>query len=95
MILKRAFVVVLSGFLLAAAGMAAASDFYLDHQVDYFVRGTHLFYVWCPGTNDFLASAEGANAEEAQMRLYTETKATGKKCWPVWQGRVGSRLDPA
>jgi hypothetical protein len=88
----RGFVFALGGFLLAAEGMAAASDFYLDHRVDYFASGKHLFYVWCPGTNGYLANAEGANAEEAQIRLYSQTKATGEKCWPVWQGRVRSGL---
>jgi hypothetical protein len=86
---KRAFVTVLGGCLFAAAGMAAASNLSSDRQVDYFAKGTHSFYVWCPGTSDYLANVEGANAEEAQMRLYNATKAAGRvSCWPVWQGRV-------
>ena len=30
------------------------------------------------GTNDYLATAEGANAEEAQMKLYNAAKLAGK-----------------
>jgi len=86
---ERAFVTVLGGCLFAASGMAAASNLSSDRQVDYFAKGTHRFYVWCPGTGDYLANAEGTNAEEAQMRLYNATKAARQtSCWPVWQGRV-------
>lgn len=86
---KRAFVIVLGGCLFAAAGMAATSNLSSDRQVGYFAKGMHRFYVWCPGTSDYLANAEGTNAEEAQMRLYNATKAAGRvSCWSVWQGRV-------
>ena len=86
---KRVFVVALGGCLFAAAGMAAAGNLSSDREVDYFAKGTHRFYVWCPGTNDYFVNAEGNNAEEAQMRLYTAAKAAGRtSCWPVWQGRV-------
>jgi hypothetical protein len=85
----RTFVAVLGGCLFAAAGMAAASNLSSDRQVDYFAKGTHRFYVWCPGASDYLVNAEGTSAEEAQMRLYNVTKAAGRtSCWPVWQGRV-------
>jgi hypothetical protein len=53
---------------------------------DYFARGKHLFYVWCPGSKSHLANAECANAEEAQIRLYNEIKANDTKRWPVRQG---------
>lgn len=86
---KRAFIFALGGCLFAAAGMAAASNLSSDSEVDYFAKGTHRFYVWCPGTSDYLVNAEGTSAEEAQMRLYNATKAAGRtSCWPVWQGRV-------
>jgi len=36
-----------------------------------------------------VATAEGMNAEEAQMKLYQAAKGAGKtSCCPVWQGRV-------
>jgi hypothetical protein len=89
---KRTLVVVIGASLCAAAGMATASGFYLDQQMDYFASGKHLFYVWCPGADNYRATADGANGQDAQMRLYAETKAIGRKCWPVWQGHVRSRL---
>ncbi len=66
----------------------AASNLSSDRLVDYFAKGTHRFYVWCPGRSDYIANAEGTNAEEAQMRLYNATKAAGRiSCWPVWPHR--------
>ena len=44
------------------------------------------------GADNYRATVDGANAQEAQMRLYAETKAIGRKCWPVWQGRVRPRF---
>lgn len=91
MYLKRAFVAVLAGCLWIEVGISAASDFSLDGQADYFASGEHLFYVWCPGTGDYRANADGLNAEESQMRLYNEIKAAGRtSCWPIWQGRVAA-----
>lgn len=89
MIAKRVLAAALCGVLFAAAGVAVAGNFSSDRQVDFFAQGTHQFYVWCSGTGDYVATAEGANAEEAQMRLYNAAKSSGKTaCWPVWQGRV-------
>ena len=89
MILARVLVAGVGGVLFAAAGVAAAGNFSSDRQVDFFAKGTHQFYVWCSGQSDYVATAKGNNAEEAQMALYRETKAAGKPaCWPVWQGRV-------
>src|SRR5262249_52785652 len=86
---RRIAVAVVGGILFAAAGVAAADNFASDRQVDFFARGTHQFYVWCSGVHDYVATAQGANAEEAQMKLYNAAKAAGKAaCWPVWQGRV-------
>ena len=89
MIAKRVLVAAVAGVLFAAAGVAAAGNCSSDHQVDFFATGTHQFYVWCSGTNDYVATADGNNAEDAQQKLYTAAKAAGKPaCWPVWQGRV-------
>jgi hypothetical protein len=89
MIAKRILAAAIGGVLFAAAGVAAAGNFASDRQVDYFAKGTHQFYVWCSGNGDYVASERGANAEEAQMKLYNAVKAAGKTaCWPVWQGRI-------
>jgi hypothetical protein len=89
MIVKRVLAAAIGGVLFAAAGVAAAGNFSSDRQVDFFARGTHQFYVWCSGKDDYVATAVGANAEDAQMKLYNEVKKAGKfSCWPVWQGRV-------
>jgi hypothetical protein len=89
MIMKRVLIAAVGGVLFAAAGVAAAGNFSSDRQVDFFAQGTHQFYVWCSGSGDYVATADGANAEEAQMKLYNAAKAAGKStCWPVWQGRV-------
>ena len=89
MIVTRILVASIGGILFAAAGVAAAGNFASDRQVDFFAEGTHQFYVWCAGDGDHSATAQGMNAEEAQMTLYRSIKATGKTtCWPVWQGRV-------
>ena len=85
----RVLAAAVGGVLFAAAGVAAAGNFSSDRQVDFFAEGTHQFYVWCGTGGDYVATAEGMNAEDAQMKLYGEAKAAGKTaCWPVWQGRV-------
>jgi len=89
MIATRILVTAVGAVLFAAAGVAAAGNFASDRQVDFFAGGTHQFYVWCGNGDDYLATVEGRNAEEAQMKLYGDVKAAGKTaCWPVWQGRV-------
>ena len=91
MVVRRALAAALCGVLFAAAGVAVAGNFSSDRQVDFFAKGTHQFYVWCSGTNDYVATAEGNDAEEAQMKLYNAAKEAGKPtCWPVWQGRVAN-----
>ena len=88
---RRILAAAIGGILFAAAGVAAAGIFASDRQVDFFAEGTHQFYVWCSGNKDYLATAQGANAEEAQMKLYNAAKDSGKAaCWPVWQGRVAA-----
>lgn len=89
MIAVRGLVAAIGGVLFAAAGVAAASNFSSDRQVDFYAEGTHQFYVWCAGAGDYSATSQGMNAEEAQLSLYRSIKAAGKPaCWPVWQGRV-------
>ena len=90
---NRILVVILASALVA--GIAAAGESSGDGQVDYFGNGRHVFYVWCPPSGDFFATAQGASATDAQLNLYKQLKATGtKSCWPVWQGRMGSHLYP-
>ena len=73
--------------MIAIAGSATAAD---AARENYMAAGTHQFYVWCTGgTASFTATADGANAEEAQMKAYADAKAAGKtNCWPLWQGKV-------
>ena len=91
--MKRFLAVSIGGVLCAAAGVAAASNFASDRQVDYFTSGTHQFYVWCASQRgDYMTTAPGASAEEAQMNLYKSLKTAGKStCWPVWQARLAIR----
>jgi hypothetical protein len=91
MTIRRVLAAAVGGVLFAAAGVAAAGNFSSDRQVDFLANGTHQFYVWCSNAQDYLATADGANAEEAQMKLYNAAKAGGNTaCWPVWQGRIAN-----
>lgn len=75
--------------LIVAAGVALAGNFASNHNGDYFAPGTHQFYVWCAGAQDYVATESGNSATDAQTRLYEKNKRAGKaSCWPVWQGRV-------
>jgi len=77
------------GMIFVAAGVAAAGNFTSSAHADFFSAGTHQFYVWCPGSTDYMATQSGKDAEDAQLRLYDASKADGRPaCWPVWQGRV-------
>jgi hypothetical protein len=85
----RVLAAVAGGVLVAIAGVAVASNFTSTRQSDFFAPGKHQFYVWCAGSSDYVATASGRNAEDAQMKLYDASKAHGRStCWPVWQGRV-------
>ena len=89
MSISRVLVVAAAAVLCLAAGVAAAGNYSSDGQIDFYASGTHQFFVWCPSTDDYMATAEGADAKDAQMKLYTATKASGQMaCWPVWQGRL-------
>jgi hypothetical protein len=85
---SRVLIVAATGVLFAAAGATAASSLSSDRQIDFFMNGTHQFYVWCASTNDYVASTIGSSGEDAQMKLYSNLKASGKSCRPIWQGRV-------
>jgi len=86
---KRALAAAVGGVLVAAAGVALAANITSAKQADFFAAGRHQFYVWCAGGSDYMAAQSGASAEDAQLRLYNETKKAGKtNCWPVWQGRI-------
>ncbi|MFL5237649.1 MAG: hypothetical protein ACJ8EL_08600 [Rhizomicrobium sp.] len=86
---KRIVAAVAGGVLVGLAGAAVASNFAASRQSDFFAPGEHQFYVWCAGSSDYVATANGENAEDAQMKLYNANKAHGRTtCWPVWQGRV-------
>ena len=88
---KRILAAAAGGVMVAIAGVAVAATFTSSKQSDFFAPGRHQFYVWCAGSQDFMAMQDGASAEDAQMRLYNAEKRAGKTtCWPVWQGRVSS-----
>lgn len=87
---RRILGAVVGGVIFAVAGVAVASNFLSSAQTDFYAPGKHQFYVWCAGSSDYMATAKGANAEDAQMKLYDANKAVGRStCWPIWQGRVG------
>ncbi|MBI3678109.1 MAG: hypothetical protein HY243_15985 [Proteobacteria bacterium] len=89
MSMRRILAAAAGGVLVAVAGVAVAANFTSSAQTDFYSPGKHQFYVWCAGGSDYMASASGANAEDAQMKLYSQTKAHGKStCWPIWQGSV-------
>ena len=74
---------------LAVAGVAVAANLTSSQHSDFYSPGRHQFYVWCAAGADSTAWQIGANAEDAQARLYAAEKAGGHaNCWPVWQGRI-------
>jgi hypothetical protein len=88
---KRILAAAAGGVLVAIAGVAMAATFSSSARTAFYSPGKHQFYVWCAGGSDYMATAGGANAEDAQMKLYDASKAHGRSaCWPVWQGRVSS-----
>jgi hypothetical protein len=91
MTMKRVVAAAIGGIVVAVTGVALAANFTSSGQSEFFAPGKHQFYVWCAGGADYMALHAGRSAEDAQMKLYNETKAAGKtSCWPVWQGRVSS-----
>ena len=89
MTMKRVLGAAVGGIVVAVAGVALAANLTSSKQADFFASGQHQFYVWCAGSADYVATATGNNAEDAQMKLYNANKARGRMtCWPVWQGRV-------
>ncbi|HEY2071126.1 MAG TPA: hypothetical protein VGG48_16330 [Rhizomicrobium sp.] len=88
---KRILAAIAGGVLVAVAGVAMAANFTHSSRTDFNSPGKHRFYVWCAGGTDYMATAGGASAEDAQMRLYNATKSHGRSaCWPVWQGLVSN-----
>jgi len=86
---RRIWAAVLTGAAMTGASIAAAGNFASAAHSDFYSGGRHQFYVWCGGAGDHTAIASGKNAEDAQLRLYQESKMAGHTaCWPVWQGRV-------
>jgi hypothetical protein len=84
--------------VLAAAAVAIAAlvgpSFAQDNSAlreTYNQAGTHQFHVWCTqGVQSFETKKDGANAEDAQMKVYNEAVAAGKtSCWAIWRGKVG------
>ena len=89
MTMRRIIAAAAGGVMVAVAGVAMAATFTSSGQNDFFAPGKHQFYVWCAGSSDYMATAVGKNAEDAQMKLYDSAKAHGNSaCWPVWQGRL-------
>lgn len=87
--IRRIWPAVLACTALVGASIAGASNFTTAAHSDFYSAGQHQFYVWCGGAGDRTAIEAGKDAEDAQMRLYEQVKATGHTgCWPVWQGRV-------
>jgi hypothetical protein len=85
----RVVAIIIGVILLVATGVAVAANFASNREVDFFAPGAHRFYVWCAGAHDYIATEKGANAEDAQMKLYGAVKAKGHStCWPVWQGKI-------
>lgn len=86
---RRIWPAVLGCAALAGASIAVAGNFTTAAHSDFYSAGRHQFYVWCGGAGDHVAIEAGKDAEDAQMRLYDQSKAAGQTgCWPVWQGRV-------
>lgn len=76
-----AIVGIASGLSLMTAGAMA-----LDSNFDSMSKaGTHQFYVWCTGKDDYVETADGSDAKDAQSKI---AASAGGNCWPVWQGMV-------
>jgi hypothetical protein len=89
MTIRRIWPAALACAAMAGASIAAAGNFTTAAHSDFYSGGRHQFYVWCGGTGDHMAIEAGKDAEDAQLRLYQQSKAAGHTaCWPVWQGRV-------
>lgn len=65
-------------FALPNAAIALDSSFDAMSQ-----SGSHKFYVWCTGKDDYTATQSGDNAKAAQAAVAAKA---GSKCWHVWQG---------
>ena len=87
--MKRYWLVLAAGLAITVAGVAVADNLSSAKQADFFAPGKHRFYVWCAKDGNYSAIEAGSSAEDAQIRLYKDTKAKGHAaCWPVWQGKL-------
>ncbi|MGF1456424.1 MAG: hypothetical protein ACFB6R_13745 [Alphaproteobacteria bacterium] len=88
MTFKRAVCVLL---LSAVSSTVFASEALDSSQEARALNGSHQFYVWCTGADDFTMTQAGATAQAAQTTAFEALKAEGKAtCWPIWQGLVSS-----
>ncbi len=84
----------MTGLMGLAAGAAmligAGTAFALDSSVEAMeMAGTHQFYVWCTGMDDYEATSDGGDWRAAQTALWNDLQGQGRSnCWPVWQGLV-------
>lgn len=75
------------GLAAGATMLLTAGAFALDSNFDTMSKaGKHQFYVWCTGKADYVESADGSNAKDAQAKIAAKA---GNNCWPVWQGMEG------
>jgi len=81
--LKTGLMGLAAGAVMLFAGSASALDSSVEGME---MSGTHQFYVWCTGADDYETTADGSDWKDAQANLYATM--SGGTCWPVWQGRV-------
>lgn len=74
----------LTAFAFAFALSVSSASFALDSSFEAQARsGTHVYYVWCTGKDDYTAEQEGSDARVAQQAI---ARKSSRNCWPVWQG---------
>ncbi len=73
-----------TAFVLLGLAFAPSALHALDSSFEAMSKsGSHEFYVVCTGKADYVRSASGSNAEDAQGKL---ARQAGNRCWPVWRG---------
>ena len=81
--LKTGLMGLAAGTVMLFAGSASALDSSVEGME---MSGTHQFYVWCTGADDYEATSDGSDWKDAQTNLYNTM--AGGTCWPLWQGLV-------
>jgi len=82
--MKKVFSVL--GMAAGFSMLTTAGAFALDSSYESMSKaGSHQFYVWCTGKDDYVEASEGSDAKDAQAKLAAKA---GNNCWPVWQGMV-------